>query len=1754
MAQDSQEKPQAQDPSRQPDQLRDGTYEIIRNRLTAQSQDLQRRVQQINEARKAVFGAVDTTLLASERISTQNNCVPRDMIPVGDKFIFGYNVFIGLRTETRLEDVFAVYEWKDRTFVPASLDLITNAQFEVDFKNLYKYYKNTRFSKFSIIRNHLFMVFQVGRTAKDIKTFKWLIGDHGTLQYCDNRSDHEYVFPPQHEFEWRRVTQDMHRMGKNPHISVEDRVFVEAIRGDLTIKIEDNTETGEGIYSEPVDNPDQTLSDAEIYYAIIGHVILLKIKPYQESKFRFFLYNEKLQKAIRLDAIRDSCVLLPQDHGIIFSRGYYRCTGVLKQFDVQLEGMIYEKRFESPNGEDFLYVFHQPDHGVYILLSYNIIDQQVSPPIICSGFSLFNDGTLTYFRANDEAKKHHAIQIWQTSYYGLDFKIPVKSNSQLYKIGNKDIVNCMAECHEVMGLIAQEDVYVGLYMDISRKAEEVRDSYFWVSSPEMFKLSEPLDLIKRSADAAIDEYEKVVRAKRHAADQIGQTSQKVRQAISQIDYAQLNHIDTFVQHLTKLLALRGEAISLNDLQYADTKAIESLESTIAENTAKLSELCMAFLLQERSLDPYQEKIRAREAGIGTLQKASEAREAAAQIDQLAGELDTLTEIVSNLKTADATESVKIIDHISGVYAKVNQVKSALKNRLKELGRTEGKAEFGAQLKLIDQTVLNYLDLCATPEKCDEYLTKVIIQIETVESRFSDFEEFVGQLTEKREELYNAFESRKIQLVAERNQRTSALMTSAERILKGIRNRAAGLGEINAINGFFASDLMIDKIRQTAGQLIELGDSVKADDLKSRLKTIHQDTVRQLKDKQTLYEDGENIIRFGNHRFSVNRQSLEGTIVHKDDQLYFHLTGTGFLEPIGDGRLEETRPVWTSTLLCESRSVYRSEYLAFKMLTELCRNGELAAVENETPEQTAARVQAFMGPRYEEGYIKGVHDLDAVRILRKLVEFNGRIGLLRYSTAGRALATVFWRLCGDDTRRQLNIRIKAMGRAGALFGQNECRHRYIEEIRQSMAQFVQTSGLFPTHLVEEAGEYLFHELCDDDRFVVSPCAAEIKKEFELKLRTQGVVNPFASYFEPNSGNLTDGYRLVRDWVYSYLLGQNAPEKLEYADEAAALFLPGREKETFIHDVSIACRIENMVGSHELLKNAVYELNYCHFMKKIGGHEQTFVPMFRNYLKRRNELIETYKEELHLDDFQPRVLTTFVRNKLIDQIYLPLIGDNLAKQIGAEGQDKRTDRQGLLLLISPPGYGKTTLMEYVANRLGLIFVKINGPSLGSKVHSFDPAEAPNAASREELRKLNLAFEMGDNVMIYVDDIQHTHPEFLQRFISLCDAQRRVEGVYKGKARTYDLRGKRVAVVMAGNPYTESGEKFRIPDMLLNRANVYNIGDIVGDNYDQFVSSYIENCLTSVPSLDKLARRSQQDVYTIMRIAETGQQEGLSFEGNYSAEELNEHIAVMKKLYAVRQVVLNVNREYIRSAGQADAYRTEPPFLLQGSYRNMNRIAARIVPIMNDDELWTLIYSTYEQDAQTLTTGSEANLLKFRQLTGRLSPEQTQRWEDIKKTFVRNKLLGSDSEDNISRIIRQLNAFGAGLDSIKDVIADGVRQTKQTGLSKEEGSDDELKETGREVLRKMGEMIAEIKTLRTEQSKAELTQLERKTKKDMGLLTSVLEEQFHAMETWLLPLSQDEKKSKARVIDDLLERFEIMVKGYTKLIEVLKSKYHK
>ncbi|MDF1815802.1 MAG: DNA repair ATPase, partial [Verrucomicrobiales bacterium] len=1495
------------------DKLEGGSYEIIRNRLNTRGKELRERLANLNAKRQAVFGAVEPSLIATERVTTENKCSPRDIISVGGgKFIFGYNVQIGLKSVTDIEDVFSVYRYdpEGHSFTQESLNMIGDPAFRDDFAYIYKYYRETFFVKFLTIGAHLYMAFRIGKDVNDIKCFKWLISGEGTLEYIGNRFDHEYSFPPQQDFEWHRAHRGMYREGDHPHVSIEDRLFVETIGGDLTIKIEDNTESGEGIYDETVSHEDQTLDDAEIFYAVVGSLILLKILPYQEKDYRYLVYNEKVKKVSRVDSIAHSCVLLPEDHGLIFSDGYLLQTGEEKRFQNELKDMNFERRIASPNGEDYLYVFYNRIEGIYILMSYNIIDQSVNTPIICHGYSLFPDGELIYFREDGEPRKHHVLQVWRTPYMEGDFRTEQDQNSYLYKIGNADIVKAMAECYEVINLIGKDDSFADLYIDLTRKSGDIIDSYFWCGHEEAFSLKETLSEIRATADSAIAEFDKVSRMRKATAERTADVTKRARDTARKASYNQPDDIMGFVHSLADLRKMRGEVISLRDLRYIDTGQVDSLEQELVDVSLKVSRKCVDFLLKKEALDPYRNKIAEQEQLVPNISKVADANKIAEELDATGAELEMLIDIVGNLRIEDATETTRIIDDISTIYAQLNGVRARLKNRRKELSRSEGAAQFGAKMKLVGQAVVNYLDLCDSAEKCDEYLSRSMVQLEELEANFADFEEYIEEITSKRDEIYNAFESRKIQLVEQRNKRANSLTRSAERILTTVQHRVAGFDEVTDINGYLAGDLMVEKVRDIIDELIEMGDSVKADDLQTRLKTLHEDAVRQLKDRKELFIDGDNVIRLGNHNFNVNHQELELTIVPQNGVPCFHLAGTDFFEPVTDEVFLNSDNVADMTVSSEDETLYRSEYLASVFLDHVRQ--QKISWNGLSEKEKLTLIRDFMAGRYAEGYTKGIHDLDAVKIFDKLYEIDSKAGLLRYLPGVRAAAILYWYSKTDDAERNLLERkLQALSILSAKYPDKVRNQSHIATLQEEISQFIgqnkRAIGSLASADPHTAAEYLYYQLLSRAPLIASEGAGKIIHNFEHFLTAKRLEQGFNETIEPLSDIITAKFETYRDWM-SAVVDPETVSHRELLLEAAALKATNAYEHRAVRELDAVVDLSGMTGSHRIINSGVYHFDYLDFAGRVGHFKTHIEPAWSAYQAARVRLIEDRRKNMRLDEFKPSVMSAFVRNRLLDRVYLPLIGDNLAKQMGTAGKTTRTDRMGLLLLISPPGYGKTTVMEYVANRLGLTFMKINGPAIGHDVTSLDPEDAPNASAREEINKLNFSLEMGDNVMIYLDDIQHCHPEFLQKFISLCDAQRKIEGVWDGRPKTYNLRGKKACVVMAGNPYTESGGKFQIPDMLANRADTYNLGDIIGTHSGDFEASYIENCITSNPVLSRLASQGQADVYAVMKLAETGSQEGIDFEGNYPVEEIADMVNVMKKLMRIRDTILRVNVEYI------------------------------------------------------------------------------------------------------------------------------------------------------------------------------------------------------------------------------------------------------
>src|SRR5690606_21509869 len=150
------------------------------------------------------------------------------------------------------------------------------------------------------------------------------------------------------------------------------------------------------------------------------------------------------------------------DHGLIFPNGYYLQSGEYKTFETNVHETVFSRRIASPNGEDYLYIFHNRESGAYVLLPYNLISQQVSTPTVCHGYAFFADGQQLTFRDTAEPQKHHAVQIWQTPFVGPDYVPPIETDSLLYRIGNRELVRGMAEAYEVLSLVGREDSYANL--------------------------------------------------------------------------------------------------------------------------------------------------------------------------------------------------------------------------------------------------------------------------------------------------------------------------------------------------------------------------------------------------------------------------------------------------------------------------------------------------------------------------------------------------------------------------------------------------------------------------------------------------------------------------------------------------------------------------------------------------------------------------------------------------------------------------------------------------------------------------------------------------------------------------------------------------------------------------------------------------------------------------------------------------------------------------------------------------------------------------------------------------------------------------------------------------------------------------------------------------------------------------------------------------------------------------------------------
>lgn len=1644
------------------------SYELLKKRLQTQGDTLLAKAQALNAARIEQFGQRDQQLLMRLRARTEHNCVARDLAWIGgNRLLFGYNVFMGLRRETRVEDVFAIYELAhheggeaesdELVQVPLAGSFLDDPRFAADFNELYTYYKQATLQLLRPTPDFLLASFQIGQQAQDIRVFRWKRESDGSLKYVDNRGERDLTPPPSHDFAWTPLTREHHVGGAHPHINVLDTLFVETIGGTLTIKVENNTETGLGIYEEPVEDANQALGDAEIAYAKLGLLILLQVRPYREQATRYLVFNQRTQQVTRIDAIGASCMQLPEDHGIIFPGGYYLQSGEHKRFDLppELTGQLRFTRMKrSPNGEDVAYIFYgtQPppqgspatlDAGCYAIFTYNLIDKALSPPILADGYSAFPDGRMLVFQAaRGEATRVHPMQLWRTPFATEEHASRQPAGTGFYaRVGNADLVRGISDLLAIARAVREQAPTRTAYEDLIRQCQRARDAYFWLDATEAQNAAADLAAIDQAAQATLGEFEKVESIRQDTARALQKAEGQQRELMTAIASQMWRGPADFVQALDRLRQRQGELQLLRELRYADLGLIDTMAEQLATEQRRVGERALAFLAEEKAFDGQRKTLDAVAAALPQAATAGQIAEQLATLDTEAAGLDLLSEQLGNLPGGDAVQRTAILDRIALLYADINRLRADARARRRSLGAAEQRAEFGAQFKLFGQAVENALELSDTPEKCDEALTRLLAQLEDIEGRFAEQEEFLADIATQRETVYEALSARRQSLVEAQQRRAKALADAAGRILDGVPRRVAGLGEIAQVHSYFASDPMLAKLREQVAELRKLGAAVAADDITTRLATARDQAVRAVRDQRELAAGTQGGIKLGTHTFTVNKQPLDLTLVGHGDGLAWQITGTDYLAPAHDARLEALRPFWQQALVSETTQLVRAEYLAAEWLETADWDELLVQLQDESSTAPLDSLRRFAASRYQEGYQRGIHDDDALAIVRVLAPMQAAAGLLVYGPAERALAKLYWHQgLRDETRQSLARRARSAQHIAQLFGQTAARatleHEAAQGLRQFLAQhpalgdewlpaFTDDATLDADTLADEAAAYLVRELAlaeDAPQWAISGAGEDLLHALQRALDHGGLASAWQRDLQ--AAEPLERWRLARGWLRAFATSQDNDAAAWIDDAATALTFQGQRRRV---NVQLQARIEGLRSEHPRIREGALDFHLNDFRRRVRRHRSHAVQGFTQLQTLRHELLVQEKARLHLAQFQAKPLATFVRNRLIDEVYLPLVGNNLAKQLGAAGDAARTDRMGMLLLISPPGYGKTTLMEYVANRLGLVFVRINCPALGHGVTSIDPATAPNSAARQELEKLNLGLAMGSNVMLYLDDIQHTHPEFLQKFIALADGTRRIEGVWQGQPRTWDMRGKRFAIVMSGNPYTESGDVFRIPDMLANRADIYNLGDVLSGREAVFALSYIENSLTAHPVTQPLASREPKDVHLLVRLAQGEAIDTTAFAHPYSAVELDELKNLMQRLFKVRDVLLKVNLAYIESAAQDDRYRAAPPFRLQGSYRNMARLAPQVTPLMQDGELDALLRDHYRGEAQTLTTGAEENLLQLAHLIGRPTEGEATRWAEITDSYQRQRKLGGADDDPSVRVTRGLLDISRGVDAL-------------------------------------------------------------------------------------------------------------------------------
>ena len=229
----------------------------------------------------------------------------------------------------------------------------------------------------------------------DIRVLRWRLDadDDGVLHRQPGRA--RPVFPPPHDFEWDEDHPRAARLGPAPaHLDRPTRSSSRRSSGDLTVKVENNTEAGRA--SSPRAGRRAAAEPGRAEVALRpGRAADPDPGPaLQGDAHERYWSSTPHQGGARSTASAGGLRSCPRTRASSSPAATTSPPAWRRRSTRDAADLEFEQRLRAPNGEDVLYVFHARRDGRYLLLPYNVIRKEMSHPVACHGYSLFDDGTL----------------------------------------------------------------------------------------------------------------------------------------------------------------------------------------------------------------------------------------------------------------------------------------------------------------------------------------------------------------------------------------------------------------------------------------------------------------------------------------------------------------------------------------------------------------------------------------------------------------------------------------------------------------------------------------------------------------------------------------------------------------------------------------------------------------------------------------------------------------------------------------------------------------------------------------------------------------------------------------------------------------------------------------------------------------------------------------------------------------------------------------------------------------------------------------------------------------------------------------------------------------------------------------------------------------------------------------------------------------------------------------------------------------